>query len=73
MENNFTTNYYVTLTAIYMCLKNFSNNCICKRVITYGLIDSVVSDNHDFYKYISSFNQDYSNYHNYLDLLKIIN
>jgi len=73
IDTNYTQNYFVSLTTIYAYLKKISDKCICKQVITYGIIDSLIPNDHVFYDYMASFNKDLLNYHNYLDLIKIIN
>lgn len=73
LDNNFTINYFISLTTIYACLKKISDKFVCKPVINYAFIDALIPDNHDFYNYISSYNKDLSDYHNYQSLINIIN
>ena len=68
-----TIKYFVSLTTIYACLNKISNKCICKQVITYAYLDSLIPDDHVFYHYMASFDKDLTYYNNYLELIKIIN
>ena len=71
IDSDFTINYNVSLTTIYMCLKNVTNKCITKSVIGHAIIEPVVIDN-NFYQKMADFNLDYSNYNCYKNIIKII-
>lgn len=73
IKKNLYTDYYITLTVIYMYIKNKRNVCVNKELISDAYIDSNIDDNHDFYKNIYKHNINYREYSVQQKILEILN